>query len=434
MNSIEAPLVNVPVSPSVPAIAMPQQRDSGPFGEDQAPDGAALEMLRAMLGDALPAAPLMAQVNSEAVHSESVSQLLSKAINDGSLPPELLPLAREIQSRLQPDALQSSMDANTAVLVRFLLEELKQESPSKPNLPTPNPSGVASVGEVAVDADASGSVGAVLPTNGQSEETSQFSTGVLAGQSLPASEVVSMADPIGSMSAVSIPVTSEQEQSGAAAPLTTGGAVLSGGLPIEIAQDSARHDVLIAALAALLGDKESAAPAIPMTVPQATPADDPVTEPAALGNAILQSLNQQSSQGTTAQAAVGTASPVIADRIEQVSTLMTQMADRVLVTDPLHGQTPEVRIKVADHLMPGTEVRVWREMDGQLRVEFETLSAFWARALNEASPMLVQRLNERFANAEAAQVTVQHHGDQPEDGRSRNRQSPWELAQNPDEA
>ena len=419
MNSIEAPLVNVPVGPSVPAIAMPQQRDSGPFGEDQAPDGAALEMLRAMLGDALPAAPLMAHLNSEAVHSESVSQLLSKAINDGSLPPELLPLAREIQSRLQPDALQSSMDANTAVLVRFLLEELKQESPSKPNLHTPNPAG---------------SVGAVAPTNGQSEETSLFSTGVLAGQSLPASEVASMADPIGSMSAVSIPVTSEQEQSGAAAPLTTGGAVLSGGLPIEIAQDSARHDVLIAALAALLGDKESAAPSIPMTVPQATPADDPVTEPAALGNAILQSINQQSSQGTTAQSAVGTASPVIADRIEQVSTLMTQMADRVLVTDPLHGPTPEVRIKVADHLMPGTEVRVWREMDGQLRVEFETLSAFWARALNEASPMLVQRLNERFANAEAAQVTVQHHGDQPEDGRSRNRQSPWELAQNPDEA
>ncbi len=144
-----------------------------------------------------------------------------------------------------------------------------------------------------------------------------------------------------------------------------------------------------------------------------------------LGNAILQSLGSQSSTGGAAPlTGVDTTA-----RIEQVSTLMSQMADRVLVTDPLHGQMPEVRIKLADSVMPGTEVRVWREEGGQLRVEFDTVSPYWARVLNEASPLLAQRLNERLQVAEPVQVTVQQQGGQPEDGRSRNRQSPWDLAQ-----
>jgi len=157
------------------------------------------------------------------------------------------------------------------------------------------------------------------------------------------------------------------------------------------------------------------------------PADTPPPPPdtSSLGHSILHSLGAHSSAA---------ASPVShapsAERVEQVSALITEMADRVLVTDPLHGQTQEVRITLADDLMPGTDLRVWREDGGQLRVEFDTVSPYWARVLNEASPLLAQRLNERLGQPEQpAQVTVQHHGGQPEDGRSRNRQSPWELAQ-----
>lgn len=159
--------------------------------------------------------------------------------------------------------------------------------------------------------------------------------------------------------------------------------------------------------------------------PDVTPAPEAPPETASLGQSILQSLDSQSS----AAAAATVGAPLTADRIEHVSSLMSQMADRVLVTDPLHGQVPEVRIKLADSIMPGTEVRMWREDGGQLRVEFDTVSPYWARVLNEASPLLSQRLNERLTQAENVQVTVNHQGEQPEDGRSRNRYTPWELAQ-----
>lgn len=145
-----------------------------------------------------------------------------------------------------------------------------------------------------------------------------------------------------------------------------------------------------------------------------------------LGQAILQSLDSQSS----ASAANGIAAvnqPAHLERVEQVSALMTEMADRVLVTDPLHGQTQEVRIQFAESIMPGTEVRVWREEGGQLRVDFDTTSGYWARVLSEASPLLSQRLNERLNLPEAVIVNVHQQGGQPEDGRSRNRHTPWEM-------
>jgi len=154
------------------------------------------------------------------------------------------------------------------------------------------------------------------------------------------------------------------------------------------------------------------------------PAEAPASPPVNLGQAILQTLDHQSSSS------VPTASETQAhvQRIEQVSALMTEMADRVLVTDPLHGQTQEVRIKLADHIMPDTEVRVWQGEGGQLRVEFETSSGYWARVLNEASPQLAQHLNEKLVLPEAAMVSVNQQGSQPEDGRSRNRYTPWDLA------
>lgn len=149
--------------------------------------------------------------------------------------------------------------------------------------------------------------------------------------------------------------------------------------------------------------------------------------PLNLGHAILQSLDSQSS--VTSPPATSLVDPSVhVQRLEQVSALMAEMADRVLVTDPLHGQTQEVRIKLADHMIPDTEVRVWHGEGGQLRVEFETTSGYWARVLNEATPQLAQRLNDKLVLPEAALVSVSQQGGQPGDGRSRNRQSPWDLA------
>lgn len=146
--------------------------------------------------------------------------------------------------------------------------------------------------------------------------------------------------------------------------------------------------------------------------------------PINLGQVILQTLDNQSSP-----AHASGETQVQVQRLEQVSALMTEMADRVLVTDPLHGQTQEVRIKLAEHIIPDTEIRVWHDEGGQLRIEFETSSGYWARVLNEASPQLAQRLNEKLALPEAATVSVNQQGGQPEDGRSRNRYTPWDLAE-----
>ena len=168
---------------------------------------------------------------------------------------------------------------------------------------------------------------------------------------------------------------------------------------------------------------------VPLATTESTPSE------ASLGQSILQSLGAQSSTSITSPIPTpGVNQTPTVERVEQVSALMTEMADRVLVTDPIHGQVPEVRVKLADSIMPGTEVRVWREDGGQLRVEFDTVSPYWARVLNEASPLLTQRLNERLPSTIPAEVFVQQQGGQPEDGRSRNRQNPWEIMQQNAEA
>lgn len=156
-------------------------------------------------------------------------------------------------------------------------------------------------------------------------------------------------------------------------------------------------------------------------------AEQPISDFANLGHSILHSMDSQSAAAAAAAAQVS--GPATADRIEQVNSLMNEMADRLLVTDPLHGQNAEVRIKIAENIMPGTEVRMWREDGGQLRVEFDTTNAYWARVLNDSTTQLSQRLSERLNLPEGAQVTVQHESGQPQDGRSRNRHTPWEQEQ-----
>lgn len=145
-----------------------------------------------------------------------------------------------------------------------------------------------------------------------------------------------------------------------------------------------------------------------------------------LGSNILQSLGIQSTPESANETIHETG---VTQRIEQVSTLMSEMADRILITDPSLGNTTELRIKIAENIMRNTEIRVWRENGGQLCVEFDTKDAFWARALNDSSTQLAHRLNERLNLSDGAQVTVQHQGGLPQDGRSRNRYKPWELAQ-----
>ena len=147
--------------------------------------------------------------------------------------------------------------------------------------------------------------------------------------------------------------------------------------------------------------------------------------PVGLGAAILQSMSQQSQALNQLSS---TASSSTTDRIGQIESLMTQMADRVLVADPLHSSTPEVRVKLSDSIMPGTEVTVTRVDGGGLSVSFTTTTAEWASVLNQLAPQLAQRLNDRIQMPEPVLVSVQTSGGAPGDGRSRERHTPWDQA------
>lgn len=150
-----------------------------------------------------------------------------------------------------------------------------------------------------------------------------------------------------------------------------------------------------------------------------------------LGNAILQSIAQQSAQAATANSSAAPSTSG-ADRVNQIESLMNEMADRVLVTDPLHAQSSQVSVKLADNIMPNTEVTVSRLDGGGLSVSFNTPNADWASVLNQIAPQLAQQLNERLQLAEPAIVTVQmqNSGGTPSDGRSRQRNTTQDQARN----
>jgi type III secretion system needle length determinant len=140
-----------------------------------------------------------------------------------------------------------------------------------------------------------------------------------------------------------------------------------------------------------------------------------------LGNSILQSLARESSPAQR-YPLVGAADQPIGMRVDldKMEALIAKVANRVLVTDPQSGQNPEVRVRVAPDLMPGTEVKLWKGDGGRLHIEFDTTSPQWAKILSESVSVLADRLGARIHLHETPEVTVRHSaGDMPGDGRSR---------------
>lgn len=140
-----------------------------------------------------------------------------------------------------------------------------------------------------------------------------------------------------------------------------------------------------------------------------------------LGNSILQSLARESSPAQR-YPLVGAADQPIGMRVDldKMEALIAKVANRVLVTDPQSEQNPEVRVRVAPDLMPGTEVRLWKGDGGRLHIEFDTTSPQWAKILSESVSVLADRLGARIHLHETPEVTVRHSaGDMPGDGRSR---------------
>lgn len=184
--------------------------------------------------------------------------------------------------------------------------------------------------------------------------------------------------------------------------------------------------------------------------------DSPDQQPASemsetLGDEILQAfVAQSSSQPLTAAAPAPVSSPSTVDQTARIDAFVNQIVDRILVTDPVSGQNAQVHIKIADHILPGSEIRLWRGEGGQLNVNFATTSPQSAQVLADASQLLAQRLDERLHLSQPVVVTTniamastsderlhlsqpvvvtgRTEGDGlPQDGRSRQYQSIYEL-------
>lgn len=386
MNSIDTFIpVLIPQLESEEGVTMPSMTG---------PDAAALEALRALMGGMVPQPQALGTAASSSSDSAAflrpsapLPALLEQLLQSDSLPPALIPLLTSLRSSLQKGAPAHS-DPALASEIKTLLREMMPAQ-------------------------------AVF-----SKDTDLGQPFFQPAGGIPSSTVVPP-------SATSLPTAATTVSGAPAALLDEGNSASSIGLPVDLPADV---PTLAQQLLQMLDEAPPngfggvARPSFEGLVddePSITTTPDRPADTQNLGSAILQTLGHQ----PVPAAAQSNGQAGATERVTEVSNLITQMADRVLVTDPLHGQTQEVRIKIADNVMEGTEVRVWREDGGALHVEFDTTSAYWSRILNEASPLLSQRLNERLPSGTEAQVTVQQQGHQPEDGRSRNRQNPWELAQ-----
>lgn len=140
------------------------------------------------------------------------------------------------------------------------------------------------------------------------------------------------------------------------------------------------------------------------------------------GDALLRSLFGH----RPAPAAAGDDHQPTAARTD-VSRLMNEIADRVLVSDAsLDSSRREVRIQLRADVLPDTEVRIARRDDGGLVVQLVTTSPESEGVLADQRSGLQERLASRLNAAVEVEVSgpssSSSHG-QPDDGRSRDRRN-----------
>lgn len=142
--------------------------------------------------------------------------------------------------------------------------------------------------------------------------------------------------------------------------------------------------------------------------------------PETLGMAILQGMGQGvgQSSGSPGAESAAPSSPVM--DIDKIEALISKVANRVLVTDPVSGQNAEVRVQLADDLIPGTEIRLFKGEGGRLHVEFDASSPQWAKLISDSVSALQDRLSAKIHLHEAPLITVKESSSEmPRDGRSR---------------
>lgn len=139
------------------------------------------------------------------------------------------------------------------------------------------------------------------------------------------------------------------------------------------------------------------------------------------GDSILQAF-QSRTVSTSKEPAAAMASR------SKISDVATQIADRILVSDPSLDGKQEVRIQLKESVLPGTEVRISKE-GGSIRVELTTVNADSYRFLAEQQTGLQDHLKTRLGENVQVQVTTAETQGDTQDGRSRQQRDLYEELQ-----
>jgi len=145
--------------------------------------------------------------------------------------------------------------------------------------------------------------------------------------------------------------------------------------------------------------------------------------------------------GATEPEQPGQEVPASVDTSERISKLMDQVADRVLVSHRSSSTDPEVRIKLRQTVLQGTEITIHHEQ-GDLVVSLSVGSRELGEQLLANTGTLQSGLMDRLHEPVRVEVAVrpesgrndgaENEGGQS-DGRSRNRRDPREELQELDE-
>lgn len=110
----------------------------------------------------------------------------------------------------------------------------------------------------------------------------------------------------------------------------------------------------------------------------------------------------------------------------KLAALASEVAERVLVSDPASGESSEVRIILKDSVLPQTEIRISRNA-GEMLVQFVTQSAESAEWL-AAQQIAVQELLQERLRREKVRVEIQRDArDSDENDASRGTRNPLEI-------
>jgi hypothetical protein len=110
--------------------------------------------------------------------------------------------------------------------------------------------------------------------------------------------------------------------------------------------------------------------------------------------------------------------------LPSAARLFAEVAGRLLVSDPLHGQGAEVRVAVKDEIFPGLEVRI-REEAGRLVVELASASAGDLALLRADAPAFTRRLAEKMGREVEVRLKLRTaEGEQDADGAASDEPEP----------